>query len=154
MPDWKRVSKWFLRHKVKICIRHLPVVSRIAVEIITVPWCLNLNISLQCGQAILIESFPKPCESVQWRCAGSSCHLPSLQALFRNSRGGLVVKGCSSTFLSFLFPSEQLLKHSESQSSCLTPCLDHRALNIYRSLRIPSLKFRYPSPDNIFRSAL
>ena len=72
---------------------------------------------------------------------------PPSKALFRNSRGGLVVKGCSSTFLSFLFSSEQTLKYSESQSSCLTLCLDCRALNIYRSLRIPSLKFRW---DAIF----
>lgn len=56
-------------------------------------------------------------KSVEWWGAGSPCHLPSVKALFGNPRGGLVVKGGSSTFLSFLF-SEPTFKCSASQSCC------------------------------------
>lgn len=80
----------------------------------------------------------RPCESVE----ALQVIFPPSKVFFRNSRGRLVVKGCSSIFLSFLFSLEQTFKHSLSQSRCLTPCLQLKALNIYRSFRIPSLKFR------------
>lgn len=83
---------------------------------------------------------PAP-KSVEWWGAGSPCHLPSAKALFGNPRGGLVVKGDSSTFLSFLF-SEPTFKCSASQSCCRPRGLGLRALNIYRPLRIPSVKLR------------
>lgn len=85
---------------------------------------------------------PRRCGVTVYRPSRHPPFLQGLMALFRNSRGGLVVKGCSSTFLSFLFSSEQAFTYSESQSGCLTPRLYLKVLHIYRSLRIPSLKFR------------
>ena len=78
-----------------------------------------------------------------WECGVMLCRLfPPSKALFRNSRGGLVVKSWSSTFPSFFFSLEPTVKCAESQSSWLTLCLHHKPLNIYRSLRISRLKFR------------